>query len=161
MLWLLPWPISTAAASIPWQVWASSFCSTTPSVRPITLAAPASEGVTISTAASGTSTVANNKVRHCMARFLSDPVRKVAAAATGVSGAGVITFDEVQEAGSIVSGMAVYGTNVGSAAIVAGVIYGNYGIEGVNVSVVNSGTVAGTVTFSPRYELVSFGALDV
>lgn len=127
----------------------------------ITLAAPASEGVTISTAASGTSTVANNKVRQCMARFLSDPVRKVSAAATGVSATGVITFDEVQETGSIVSGMAVYGTNVGSGAIVAGVIYGNYGIEGVNVSVVNSGTVATTVTFSPRYELVSFGAMDV
>lgn len=127
----------------------------------VTLAAPASEGVSISTAASGTSTVANNKVRHCMARFLSDPVRKVTAAATGVNATGVLTFGEVQDTGSIVSGMAVYGTNIGSGAIVSGVIYGNYGITGVNVSVVNSGTVGSTITFSPRYELVSFGALDV
>lgn len=127
----------------------------------ITLAAPANEGVTISTAASGTSTVANNKVRHCMARLLSDPVRKVTAAATGVNTELTIAFDEVQDAGSIVSGMAVYGTNIGSAAIVSGVIYGNYGITGVKLSVANSGTVGSTITFSPRYELVSLGAMDV
>lgn len=128
----------------------------------ITMAAPASEGVTISTAASGTSTVATNKVRHFLARFLCAPIRKVQLAADGTNAGTTLTFNSVVAEGTIVPGMAVYGTGVGSGAIVSGLTFGQGGITGVKLSAANTADINdGTITFSPRYELVSLGAMDV
>jgi len=127
----------------------------------VTLAAPASSGVSISTAASATSTVATGKVRHLLIRLLSEIVRASTRPATGANAGTTLTFATALQPGVVVEGMAVYGTGIGSGAIVAGVIHGPNGITGVRLSAANTADItAGSITFTPRYEILSLGALD-
>ena len=127
----------------------------------ITMAAPSNVGVSISTAASGTSTVASAKVRHFLVRFLSELVRSSQQIASGSNGGSTISFPTAVAAGVIVTGMAVYGTGIGSGAVVTGVVHGPNGITSVKLSAANTADITlGTITFTPRYELLSLGALD-
>lgn len=73
----------------------------------------------------------------------------------GANGAATLTGLTADQCAQIFPGMSVYGTNVGSAARVTGV---NGATGTVTVSVVNSGIVAGTVTFTPTVEFRSLRA---
>lgn len=128
----------------------------------LTMAVPANSGMTIGTSFSAVSTVAASKVRSYLLRFLCDPVRSSIQTANGVNGTAVLTFASEIPAGSIVTGMSVYGTNIAASATIIGITNGTDGIAGVTLSGNNTGTITnGSITFCPSIELLSQGAMDV
>ena len=129
----------------------------------LTLAVPASEGISLATGVFGTSTaVAASKWRDYFVELVSAPVPTLVATGATTNGSKKLLLAAEQPAGSVVANMSVYGTGVGAGAKVTHAIYGTSGIKEVWVD--TNSTADGTdivLTFKPTVVVHSLGAGDI
>ena len=129
----------------------------------LTLAVPANEGISLSTSVFGSVTaIAASKWRDYFIELASAPVPTLVSTGSTANGTKKLLLAAEAPAGSVVQGMSVYGTGVGSGAKVTHVIYGTSGIKEVWVD--TNSTADGTdivFTLKPTVVVHSLGAGDI
>lgn len=128
-----------------------------------TIAVPANAGIALSTSVFSTITAnAASQWRDYFVEFVSAPVPAKQFSANTINGSKRIILNMDVPAGSLVSGMSVYGTGVGVGAKITNVIYDASGIAEVLVDV--NSTADGSsinISFTPTIIVHSVGAGDL
>lgn len=128
-----------------------------------TMAVPATSGISLSTAKYSSVTAnAASQWRDFFIEFVSEPVAARLVTANIANGTKQILPAAELPYGSIAAGMSVYGTGIGTSALVTNVVHGVSGIKEVWVDTNSTAdTVGASITFTPTVVIHSLGAGDL